>query len=783
MSTSNEATSTPAPSTSGLAAATEGNTSSNFLRELVERDKKAGKYDGRVVTRFPPEPNGYLHIGHAKSICLNFGLARDFGGVCHLRMDDTNPETEEMEYVEAIQRDVKWLGFDWKDKLFYASDYYERLYEYAEQLITSGKAYVCSLNEEDIRKYRGTVTEPGTPSPYRDRSVAENLDLFRRMRKGEFPDGAHVLRAKIDMAHPNMKMRDWPLYRIRHATHYRKGDAWCIYPLYDFAHCLSDLIEGITHSICTLEFESNRELYDWIVEAVGATDPDRRPHQHEFARLNLTYTMMSKRKLLQLVNEKIVSGWDDPRMPTISGMRRRGYTAQAIRDLAERVGVARNNSIVEVALLEHVLRDDLDDKSPRLMGVLRPLRVVIETMAEGAVEELDAPLWPSEMGKEGSRKVPFSRVLYIEQGDFMEEPPKDYHRLAPGREVRLRHAYVIKCERVVKDERGEIVEVVCSHDPASRGEATPGGRRIKGTIHWVSAAHAVDAEVRLYDRLFLAEAPGTNEDMHEELNPDSLVIVRGKLEPSLASAKPGDRMQLERLGFFFVDPVDSKDGAPIFSRTVGLKDSWAKAVKAAAAPSEAKAPKKEPAKKEPAAKKERAELTPEAKALAAAHGLSDDEAALLAEEAALRALFEATVAAGADAKIAAKWAANEVRALAKEAGDAPLSLTGAALAELLGELKAGVVSATIAKDVLADAARTGDSPKAIIEKRGLRQVVDTASLDAFAASVIAENAELVARYKAGNANLFGALVGAAMKKSGGKANAKALQEALKKVIG
>src|SRR5262245_6449867 len=388
MTTSNAAA-PPAPG-----AEPETGTPSNFLRELIERDRAAGKHGGRVVTRFPPEPNGYLHIGHAKSICLNFGLARDFGGTCHLRMDDTNPETEEMEYVEAHQRDIKWLGFDWGDKMFFASDYYDKLYDFAEQLIRVGKAYVCSLSEEEIRKYRGTVTEPGTPSPYRDRSVEENLDLFRRMRAGEFPDGAHVLRAKIDMASPNMKMRDWPLYRIRHASHYRSGDRWCIYPLYDFAHCLSDLIEGITHSICTLEFESNRELYDWIVEAVGATDPDNRPHQYEFARLNLTYTMMSKRKLLDLVRRKIVSGWDDPRMPTLSGMRRRGYTPEAIRELCDRVGVAKNNSIVDVALLEHVLRDDLDRRSPRVMAVLRPLRVVIETVPDGAVEQLDAPYWP-----------------------------------------------------------------------------------------------------------------------------------------------------------------------------------------------------------------------------------------------------------------------------------------------------------------------------------------------------------------------------------------------------
>ncbi|MBK8258985.1 MAG: glutamine--tRNA ligase/YqeY domain fusion protein [Polyangiaceae bacterium] len=644
MSTSNEVK-TPTRSEPESGAA------SNFLREIVERDRAQGKHGGRVVTRFPPEPNGYPHIGHAKSICLNFGLARDFGGVCHLRMDDTNPETEEMEYVEAIQRDIKWLGFDWGDKLFFASDYYERLYEFAEQLIREGKAYVCSLSEEEFRtQYRGTVTEPGKPSPYRNRTVDENLDLLRRMRAGEFPDGAHVLRAKIDMSNPNMKMRDWPLVRIRHASHYRAGNKWCIYPLYDFAHCLSDLIEGITHSICTLEFESNRELYDWIVEAVGAKDPNNRPHQYEFARLNLSYTMMSKRKLLQLVETKTVAGWDDPRMPTLSGMRRRGYTPEAIRELCDRVGVAKNNSIVDLALLEHLLREDLDKKSPRVMGVLKPLRVVIESIEKGKVEEFDAPLWPAEMDRAGSRKLPFSREIFIERDDFMENPPKDYHRLAPGREVRLRHAYVIKCERVVKNEAGEITEIVCTHDPASRGEAAASGKRVKGTIHWVSAAHAFECEVRLYDRLFLAEAPGSLEDTAKELNPLSLQTLRAKLEPSLAASKAGDRVQFERLGFFFADPVDSKDGAPIFNRTVGLKDSWAKAAAKTAESTPTKEPKAE-AKKEkaPAKEAEKKELSAEAKALVAAHDLAPADAALLTEEPALRALFDSALSAGAPA--------------------------------------------------------------------------------------------------------------------------------------
>ncbi len=554
----------------------------NFIREIVEADLAAGRR-ARVVTRFPPEPNGYLHIGHAKSIHLNFGLARDHGGVCHLRFDDTNPTTEDVEYVDSIQRDVRWLGFDWADKLFFASDYYERLYQYAVQLIEAGKAYVDSLSEEEIRKYRGTAFEPGVPSPYRDRSVEENLDLFRRMRAGELPDGAAVLRAKIDMASPNLKMRDWPLYRIRHAHHYRTGDAWCIYPLYDFAHCLSDLIEGVTHSVCTLEFENNRELYDWIVEAVGATNPDARPHQYEFARLELTTVMTSKRKLLQLVEGKRVAGWDDPRMPTVAGLRRLGVTPEAIRALCERVGVAKHNSTVDIALLDHVLREDLNLRSPRVLAVLRPLRVVIETWPEGQVEDLDAPYWPADVGKEGSRTVPMGREIYVDRDDFMEDPPRDWHRLAPGREVRLRHGYVIRCDRVVKDERGELIELVCSHDAATRG-ADPAGRKVKGTIQWVSAAHALDAEVRLYDRLFLTDAPASAEDFLAELNPGSLVTVRAKVEPSLLAARGGERFQFERLGFFFVDPIDAKPGAPVFQPDGGAEGHVGKGRRAGGGP-------------------------------------------------------------------------------------------------------------------------------------------------------------------------------------------------------
>ena len=765
----------------------------NFIRDIVDRDLASGRC-ARVVTRFPPEPNGYLHLGHAKSICLNFGLARDYRGACHLRFDDTNPTTEDLEYVQSIQRDVRWLGFDWADKLFFASDYYERLYAYAVSLIRAGKAYVCSLSEDDIRKYRGTAFEPGVPSPYRDRTVAENLDLFARMRKGEFADGAHVLRAKIDMASPNLKMRDWPLYRIRHAHHYRTGDAWCIYPLYDFAHCLSDLIEGITHSICTLEFENNRELYDWIVEAVGVAellaanatvDPDaqeawlrlrRRPHQYEFARLEVTTVLTSKRKLLELVEGKHVTGWDDPRLATLAGLRRRGYTADAIRDFCERVGVAKNNSTVEFALLEHVLREDLNLRSPRVLAVLRPLRVVIETWPEGKVDEIDAPSWPVDVAKEGSRVVPMGRVVYIDRDDFMEDPPRDYHRFAPGREVRLRHSCVIRCEQVIKDpETGEIVELRASHGPALDG------LKVKGTIQWVSAAHALHAEVRLYDRLFVTDTPGSTGDVLKELNPSSLVTVRALVEPSLADAKGGDRFQFERLGFFFVDPIDSKEGAPVFNRTVALKDTWAKLTRADGDRSGRSVPPEKFRSVPPRTVEARAPLGAEALALRDAHGLPDEDARILGADPAVRAFFEAA-AAQHDGKSVARWIVNEVLREAKS-GVAALPFGGAAVGELCALVDAGTVSGTMAKEVFAEMLRGGGSPRAIIEARGLRQISDTGAIEAAVDGVLAANADAVARFRAGNANLLGAFVGMVMKKTGGKANPKLVNELLRARLG
>jgi glutaminyl-tRNA synthetase len=553
---------------------------SHFIRDIIAEDRRQNKNGGRVVTRFPPEPNGYLHIGHAKAICIDFGLAAENNGVCHLRFDDTNPTKEDVEYVESIQDDIRWLGFDWRDKLFYASDYFEQLYQYAVQLIKAGKAYVCSLSPDEMREYRGTLTEPGKDSPYRTRSVAENLDLFERMRAGEFPEGAHTLRAKIDMASGNLNMRDPVMFRILHASHHRTGDKWCIYPMYDYAHCVSDAIEGITHSLCTLEYEDHRPLYDWFLDQLQTPC---HPQQIEFARLNLSYTLMSKRKLLQLVNQRHVSNWDDPRMPTISGLRRRGYTPESIRAFCERIGVAKRDSVVDVALLEHCLREDLNKRAQRVMAVLRPLRVIIENYPEGQVEEMEAVNNPEDASM-GTRQVPFSRVLYIERDDFREDPPRQFFRLAPGREVRLRYAYYITCTGVVKDERtGEVVELRCTYDPATRGGWAPDGRQVKSTIHWVSAAHAIPAQVRLYDHLFLRPNPGEDEDggdLAASLNPKSLEVLRGcQLEPSLARATPGSRYQFERQGYFCVD-LDTRPGALVFNRTVTLRDTWARIEKA-----------------------------------------------------------------------------------------------------------------------------------------------------------------------------------------------------------
>jgi glutaminyl-tRNA synthetase len=562
-----------APGESSAESSTEAGGRSNFIRDIIIQDIKAGNHGGRVQTRFPPEPNGYLHIGHAKAICLDFGLAAEFGGKCNLRFDDTNPSKEETEYVESIMEDVQWLGFKW-DGLFYASDYFQQLYDWAVQLIKAGKAYVCDLSADEVREYRGTLTGPGKDSPYRNRSVEENLDIFERMKNGEFPDGSRTLRAKIDMASPNLNMRDPVLYRILHMEHHRTGDKWCIYPMYDYAHGQSDSIEKVTHSICTLEFEDHRPLYNWFIEQLGIFPSQ----QFEFDRLSITYTVMSKRKLLRLVQEGRVKGWDDPRMPTLSGMRRRGYTPEAIRNFCANVGVSKTNGVTQLSHLEYFLREDLNKHASRVMAVLRPLRVVIDNYPDGLVEEMDAVNNPEDAGA-GTRKVPFSKVLYIEQEDFREDPPKQYYRLAPGREVRLRYGYLITCQEVVKDAEGNVVELRCTYDPETRGGNTPDGRKVKSTIHWVSAAHAVDAEVRLYDTLFTTENPDDVEegrDFTSNLNPNSLEVLTGcKVEPSLRDATPGARCQFERMGYFCVD-LDSTAGKPVFNRTIGLRDTWAK---------------------------------------------------------------------------------------------------------------------------------------------------------------------------------------------------------------
>ncbi len=763
--------------------------SSDFIRDMIRADVAAGKHGGKVVTRFPPEPNGWLHIGHAKAICLDFGAAKELGGRCHLRMDDTNPTTEDMEYVEAIKRDVRWLGFDWGEHLYYASDYFERFYELGELLIRRGRAYVCDLSEEEFSKsYRGTITEAGKESPYRKRTVDENLDLFRRMRKGEFQDGSRVLRARIDMASPNMKMRDPPLVRIKHAHHYRTGDTWCIYPLYDYAHCLEDSFEGVTHSLCTLEFETARELYDWVIQA---TEVPHVPKQTEFAKLQLTYIMLSKRRLKQMVEQKIVAGWDDPRMPTLAGLRRRGYTPEALRELCAKVGVAKNNSTVDIALLESLVRDDLDRKSPRVMAVLRPLEVVVDSYAENEVEELDAPYWPAGTDplpgvRSGTRKLPFSRVLYIDREDFAEDPPKGWHRLAPGREVRLRHAYIVTCTRVEKNASGEIVRVHCTHDPSTRGGAAPAGKRIDGTLHWVSAAQAQDVEVRVYDRLFAVENPGADDtrDWTTELNPKSLEVVTAKAEPSLAHAKEGDRFQFERLGFYCVDP-DSKPGAPIFNRTVPLKDSWQKIVAKAESPTRKLGNAADVRRVVEEQRAKTTELPPAAVALRDAHGLGAEEARVLAQDAMLRALFEDALANGGaqHAKPIASVLANDLLGALRTTGRDKPPFGGAAIAELVALGQSGAISTAQAKEVLAEMIASGKGARYIVEARGIKQIASADALGPIVDQVLAENADAVARFKSGNANVMGALVGMVMKKTKGQANPKLVSDLVKQKLG
>ncbi len=756
----------------------------DFLRSIVAEDLRAGTHGGSVVTRFPPEPNGYLHIGHAKSLSLNFGIAAETGGRCHLRFDDTNPETEDQHYVDSIIEMVRWLGFDYGEHLYFASDYFERMYEFAEHLIREGKAYVDGSSDEEVREARGTVTEPGRPTRFREAPPEESLDLFRRMRAGEFPDGAYVLRARIDLASPNMLMRDPILYRIRHAEHYRSGGKWCIYPLYDYAHPIEDALECVTHSLCTLEFENNREFYDWLVDSLPI---ECRPRQYEFARLVLDYTVTSKRKLLQLVNEGLVSGWDDPRMSTIAAMRRRGVTPEAIRSFCEGVGVTRANTRTDLARFEAAIRDDLNLRVPRVLCVLHPLKVVLTNYPEGETDEIDAPLYPHDVPLEGSRKLPFGREIWIDRDDFMEDPPKGYFRLAPGREVRLRYAYLIRCDEVIKDAEGNVVELRCTYDPETRGGNAPDGRTVKGTIHWVSAAHGVRCEVRLYDRLFTVPNPeGGEEDWKTYLNPKSLVVVRDAVvEPSVRDDEPGTRYQFERQGFFCSDLADWRPDALVFNRTVTLRDTWAKVAggRAASAPPRPKAEPK-PSPSHESAKQRTAEVarSPELEArrgrLRDEHGLGDEDADLLTREEGPADLFDSVVAAGAAPKAAANWVLQELPRAAADAGDGAKPVDAAGLASVIALVEDGSVSTAAAREVLGEMLRTGGTAAEIVDRRGLRQVSDAGALVPAVEKVLADNAAKAEEYRGGKVGLLGFFVGQVMRATGGTANPEVVRSLL-----
>lgn len=762
----------------------------NFLTDIIDADLAAGRIRGKVVTRFPPEPNGFLHIGHAKSILLNFGLAARYGGDANLRFDDTNPATEETEYVESIQGDVRWLGGDWGNRLHFASDYFGRMYACAERLIRDGKAYVDSQPQEAIREQRGSFERPGVASPFRDRPPTESLDLFQRMRKGEFEDGACVLRARIDMAHPNVLMRDPLLYRIRHASHHRTGGAWCIYPMYDWAHPLEDAIEGVTHSICTLEFESNRELYDWVLDHTGPWDP--RPRQHEFARLALGYTVLSKRKLLLLVNEKRVSGWDDPRMPTIAGLRRRGVTKEALRDFADLIGVAKNNSVVDIGKYEFAVRGDLESRSPRALAVLDPIRLTVTSWEAGRVEELQLPWWPADPGRGGSRNVPFGRDLLIEREDFSADPPPGWRRLAPGREVRLAGAYVIRCVEVVRGPGGEVLEVRCSHDPASR-EAAGIARRGLGTIHWVHATRSVPATVRLYDRLFSVEQPDAAGNFLDVLNPGSLSVApRARVEPALRDAAPGTHWQFLREGYFFVDPIDSRPDAPVFNRTMALKDTWA----ARSAPAEQRRPARPAMEHSPpsAPRRRRAESRADelaaSPALAALHaryasaaGISSDQADMLSADLATAAFFDEAVASGAAPAAVARWLTNDLQGIAGDAPLASLSISAADFGRFVALVEAGRTTTAGAKALLASLAARGGDPASRLAELGLEKVDDRGAVDRAVARVLLAQAAEVVRYRAGETKLLGFLLGAVMRETQGRADPAVVKQALQDALG
>ncbi|MDA0329050.1 MAG: glutamine--tRNA ligase/YqeY domain fusion protein [Gemmatimonadetes bacterium] len=780
---------------------TKGTTGSgtDFIRRQIATDNESGRYGGRVVTRFPPEPNGYLHVGHAMAICLNFGIAEEFGGQCHLRYDDTNPEKESEEFARSMERDIRWLGFDWGEHLYYASDYFERMYECAEVLIEKGLAYVDSQPLEAIREGRGTVTEPGTASPYRDRSVEENLDLFRRMRGGEFEDGAHVLRGKIDLASPNMLLRDPVLYRIRHAHHYRQGDAWCIYPLYDYAHCLEDAFEDVTHSVCTLEFDNNRALYDWVLDNVGFDEP--RPHQYEWAGLDLENAVLSKRAIKPLVDAGLVTGWDDPRLATIAAFRRRGVPPEALRLLSDLVGVSKSGARTEEAKLDFAVREVLNATAPRVMAVLDPLKVVVTNYPAGSGEVFDAPYFPHDVPGEGTRSVPFSRELYIERTDFSERPPKGFRRLVPGGEVRLRYAYVIRCDDVVKDADGRVTELRCSYDTASSGGAVSDGRKVKGTVQWVSASHALEAEVRLFEPLLL-DSPdlpdGAPEiDITERVNPNSLIVLSGvKIEPSVAGDDPETRYQFERTGYFRRDPVDSVGDRLVFNRIVGLKSTYRDPAATTGAGDEvesdvppARADRPPSAPPAPSVKPQISDERIAARAadpdLAARFdryqsqlGLTSEQADLLTGTRAAGDMFEAALTVHDDAVALAGWIVTEVRGLLGDRGLTELPFGGKELGRLAGLVAGGQVSRLAAKDVLARMAEVGGDPAALVERMGLSAVTDEGALGEVIATTLAAWPDKVEEYRAGKKNLLGLFVGEVMKATRGAADPQAVRKLL-----
>ncbi len=744
--------------------------SKDFLRVIVEEDLKSGKYE-KVVTRFPPEPNGFPHIGHAKSICINFGIASDYKGLCNLRMDDTNPTTEETKYVEALKDAVQWLGFNWNDNVRYTSDYFPKLYNYAKELIKKGKAYIDSASEEEIRELRGTVTQAGSRSKYANRSIEENLELFEKMKNGEFKEGEHILRAKIDMSSANMQLRDPLLYRIRHSHHHRTGDEWCIYPMYDFAHCLSDYIEGITHSICTLEFENNRAIYDWVLDTLELEKP--RPYQHEFARLGINYTVMSKRKLLELVNTHRVSGWDDPRMPTIAGYKRRGYTPESILNFCDQIGIAKANSMVDVSQLEFCIRDDLNTKVPRVLAVLDPIKVTIENY-EGS-EEINAPYYPYDVPKEGSRKVPFSKELYIERDDFSENPPKGFYRLTPEQPVRLRHGYIISCKEVIKDSNGNVTEIKAEYYPNSKSGSDTSGIKVKSAIQWVDAKSARKIEVRLYDRLYSSETPENVED----LNPHSLTIIKDALvEQAVILERPDERFQFERLGYFYTDPVDYTSENPVFNKIVGLKDSWAKK-KTPEKKAEAKTtPKKEVIHGEAEAMSEVQQIlfnkyTDELK-------LNAEVSNILARDEKLSSFYEEALQELNSPVSLANIVANEVAKELKESTD--IKFTAIQIAQLIKMLDEETISNKIAKQVFEEMAKSGENPNKIVEDKGLVQISDPAVILPIIEDVIAKNPDNLEKFKSGNTKLSGFFVGQVLKATGGKANPKVVNQLVAKAL-